>query len=756
MRKLEGCVDDSDRVKMAEFSRSRGSCAEEMARDANTASAATNSSPAPRAVSPEQDYDFVQDPPNDFYCTVSMELLLEPHQTGCCGHHLSRAVVERLKRERKPCPMCQNRDFPTHADLYLRRKVRELQVRCQYREGGCEWVGELGNRDAHQRTCPKQPWQCQHCTFCGLRETSEAHTQSCLQVPVQCPNRCNVVQVPRCELSNHLECVCPLQPVPCPYSHVGCKAVLTRSERDVHVQHSEQAHLLLTCSANLDLTRQLNEKISQNEAQIEALKAEVVQMGRGLGGRVQAVEATLAVQGEWMESQHQQPETLRPPPAEDDERAVTEESVRKAVASEMEGLEKKLVEAFGKEMEQNSATQGNNLTGMMEQQAQAMRALEEKLDRVVTGIQADHRMVMEGAKNQEKVLVEMLGRQDTVLKEDGEQNRELVKEVEKNVVKQVKTSQKHVETVVAREREVGREEMKRELVALRGSVEEKAKGVEGVISTVEQKITAKLRDLEAQFPATKNTEEAKTPVRETVMVVAKKAVELGRDGPDKPTSSSPPKVHRHHRVKQTTSHPLPISEPSLSKPDKDDQKLIQHEAKNEDANRRQTTRVASQPSLPQTVLPVTLLPGQHHLYFPPCEFKVEQFSKLKEQNKEWRSPPFYSREGYKMCLGLWPNGFRSGSGTHVSVEFYKMRDVNTDRLKWNVKLPIHVRIYNYRTKKWERDHINGETFARSKVSGEYETSGYAQSHKLIAHDELDNYLLDDNFRIQIYKFEVKQ
>ena len=71
----------------------------------------------------------------------------DPHQTGC--------VVARLQREGRPCPMCQRPNLETHPDLYLRRKVRELRVRCPYTAGGCGWEGELGNRDAHTDSCLK-------------------------------------------------------------------------------------------------------------------------------------------------------------------------------------------------------------------------------------------------------------------------------------------------------------------------------------------------------------------------------------------------------------------------------------------------------------------------------------------------------------------------------------------------------------------------------------------------------------------------
>ena len=37
----------------------------------------------------ERDFFFVERPSQDFFCPVSLELLLEPQLTSCCGHHLS-------------------------------------------------------------------------------------------------------------------------------------------------------------------------------------------------------------------------------------------------------------------------------------------------------------------------------------------------------------------------------------------------------------------------------------------------------------------------------------------------------------------------------------------------------------------------------------------------------------------------------------------------------------------------------------------
>ena len=731
------------------------SCAEEMAHDVNDVLAVLPA--APRPLSPDQEYDFVQEPPRDYYCAVSLELLLEPHQTRCCGHHLSSGVVERLQRERRPCPMCQTPGFNTHPDLYLRRKVREQAVRCPYRGGGCEWVGDLGNRDAHLRTCPKQPMNCPHCAFTGLCEAFLAHTKTCEQAPILCPNRCAFVQVPRCQLSDHLDRVCPLQPVTCPYNHVGCRVRLSRSEIDVHVQQNEQKHLLLTCSANMDLTRQLNERAIQHEAQIERLKSEVSRMGRELGERVQAVEAGLAAQGEWMES-NQQPETgQKEEGGQNGGEERSEEAVKNAVDSAIRGMEERLTHVIRREVEQRvnviaSSDDSRNLVlrEMMEQQTLKM---ETKLDNIVTKVEQNREMTLGSSGRWERALVKMETRQDIAMRGVEERVREMAREIEKSVTEQVKSLQHHVETVLARE-------MAREGEG-RGE-EGRGKGVMGEmvkpaveISQLTQ-VKPNLTTEPFEMMDMRGGEE-----RGQIRELHEEQRESGAGAKVK-HEISPRQHHRHKGTKSSSSHlPKPLAIPKIDflADDEGIPPVLFRLAGKEDANRKPPT-MPLRPNLLSDNFPPPVLsfipqdsPAQHR---PPCEFKIEQFSKLKEQNKEWRSPPFFSHEGYKMCLGLWPNGFRAGAGTYVSVECYKMRDAYSDKLGWNVKLPIHVRIYNYRTKRWERDHVNGDTFVRSKALSDFETSGYVPSHKLIAHNELDDYLLDDNFRIQIYKFEVKR
>ena len=75
---------------------------------------------------------------------------MDPVQTNlCCGNHLSRAVAEQLQAEGKPCPLCKKTPLKTGEDLFFKRKVRQLKVRCHNKSAGCRWVGELGELDSH-------------------------------------------------------------------------------------------------------------------------------------------------------------------------------------------------------------------------------------------------------------------------------------------------------------------------------------------------------------------------------------------------------------------------------------------------------------------------------------------------------------------------------------------------------------------------------------------------------------------------------
>ena len=218
----------------------------------------------------------VEQPDQDCFCPVSLELLTEPYLTSCCGHHISKQVVDRLIRERKPCPMCKEENFTAQVDKYFKRKViNTLKVRCPHKKNRCEWVGELGDLNNHSTSCPKRPWKCQ---YCDLETTfdvgSNEHTPNCTQYPLPCPNQCEIGTVPRCDAEKHL-LVCPLQLVECEFINVGCEVNVPRRDLTRHMTENVQHHLMSATLLNLRLMRELHQKMKEKDRQIAELKQQL-------------------------------------------------------------------------------------------------------------------------------------------------------------------------------------------------------------------------------------------------------------------------------------------------------------------------------------------------------------------------------------------------------------------------------------------------------------------------------------------------
>ena len=239
------------------------------------------------------DYDFVEEPAKEFFCAVTLELLVEPQQTDCCGHHISAEVARRLLGEGKACPMCQQPRLTARPDKFHGRRIRQLIVRCPNKKSGCGWEGELGDVEAHVGRCPKQPWRCPHCAFIGLREGGEEHLRVCEQFPVACPNRCETGHVQRACVQQHL-LECPLEIVSCEYAEMGCGVRLPRSEMREHVRESSQDHLLKMCAASLSLSRELSRQAAEKEQQITELHRDMRRREEKISGDMKRMEEKMS------------------------------------------------------------------------------------------------------------------------------------------------------------------------------------------------------------------------------------------------------------------------------------------------------------------------------------------------------------------------------------------------------------------------------------------------------------------------------
>ena len=83
-----------------------------------------------------------------------------------------------------------------------------------------------------------------------------------------------------------------------------------------------------------------------------------------------------------------------------------------------------------------------------------------------------------------------------------------------------------------------------------------------------------------------------------------------------------------------------------------------------------------------------------------CEFTVTEFSKRKQFNNIYYSPPFYTHFcGYKMCLKMRANGNGTGEGTHVSLFACLMEGEHDDHLVWPFSGDVTIELVNWREDK---------------------------------------------------------
>ena len=86
------------------------------------------------------------------------------------------------------------------------------------------------------------------------------------------------------------------------------------------------------------------------------------------------------------------------------------------------------------------------------------------------------------------------------------------------------------------------------------------------------------------------------------------------------------------------------------------------------------------PVMAETSQAAAITPAFRYLYNqPPIEFVIPNFHGMKDANAKWKSPLLFTHEkGYKFHLEVYPNGWGSGQGSHVSVYASLVGDYDSD------------------------------------------------------------------------------
>ena len=104
--------------------------------------------------------------------------------------------------------------------------------------------------------CSRRKVVCQYCQLSEEYQFIEGqHKEECPKFPMNCPNKCEISDIPREDLIAH-KLDCPLEVVECKYYNIGCRDTMPRKDQCKHEKEKMEKHLHLTsiglteCQAN--------------------------------------------------------------------------------------------------------------------------------------------------------------------------------------------------------------------------------------------------------------------------------------------------------------------------------------------------------------------------------------------------------------------------------------------------------------------------------------------------------------------------
>ena len=110
------------------------------------------------------DCEFVTPLPEAFQaeCPICLQILKEPCLISCpCGQKICCGCVEQIKKENKPCPLCNKTEIYFMRDYGLERHLKAQDVFCSKKKLGCQWKGKLGDFEQHlNRGAANWVWVC--------------------------------------------------------------------------------------------------------------------------------------------------------------------------------------------------------------------------------------------------------------------------------------------------------------------------------------------------------------------------------------------------------------------------------------------------------------------------------------------------------------------------------------------------------------------------------------------------------------------
>ncbi len=244
------------------------------------------------------DYEFDKAIQDELICFICMKVLNEPQMVNCCEKRFCKDCLTEWMTNNKTCPHCRSTEFTYMFSKRQEDRISKLLVYCANKAHGCkstlkvsEYQHHLsvdnaqgcfftklpcpiqcgadlfrGDLDNHcKEKCPKRRVQCQYCKSEGeYQMITGSHTDTCPCYSLACPQACGA-EVLRNDLTAH-QGVCPLEPVACPFSDIGCKVKVPRRDLDKHIQSSMLQHVTDMALSHTATKTQLTALKQEHEA----------------------------------------------------------------------------------------------------------------------------------------------------------------------------------------------------------------------------------------------------------------------------------------------------------------------------------------------------------------------------------------------------------------------------------------------------------------------------------------------------------
>ena len=149
-------------------------------------------------------------PPNRFICSLCLNVMRDPF--GCTNGHNFCQICIKIHLSRKPeCPVCRVRLLLKDLvrNIFARESIAELQLRCEYFDAGCSWLGTIDTLSSHPpEGCGSQVIVCPNsaCEIEMERRRFREHNLKCKYSVLSCGKCGNQFQ--RYEMASHMrDCI---------------------------------------------------------------------------------------------------------------------------------------------------------------------------------------------------------------------------------------------------------------------------------------------------------------------------------------------------------------------------------------------------------------------------------------------------------------------------------------------------------------------------------------------------------------------